>query len=594
MRWYLVPSLPESPRVTSHHAACAAKHMAESGTKSMQTGASATVGALRPDSPALKLTLCVSHVESGTPDLGQWGQHDKLEGFLQEATRNSSSHAKNSPEEARAGPNRTLPESPHSPSPSHEGLPNQYAHMSSSYKGTPTVCAAADSVPESPAGNLPAEDRAYLEANGDESVHGKPPTGPPCQWEEMGNNKVPIEVYNGLMKTMGVDVDCTPDAQPTAQPMFRGASTVKVFWSESPLKPPPTWLRRPSLATAESPTGLRADTRPATTSSAWYRPASRVKVGTEAINTAAQLQHSNNYAERLFSHGAQERGAGKTLLLTPNKYRAHRRSSAVSRSVMNLAPSNDSLRDGISGTRTTINRARVPSRRTQSALDRHDAMDTEGPHPEWSAEAEDLLQEYSRGATHRPVAESSSMHARREIEPAGLALEWQLARRLATNVQFCQPSKSVQIAAKKASGLRKGAGTIARASLHTTNYGGVYGFLNRHSGDIPQLALPDLCQLLPPDLKMSTLKGPETGSVTQVKPTEGRHRASSAPLWRNPDLDFDKESEPEDGERAQGTSPISPVNSTLPAGLDSGLHMGSPAESTAPCECCLNISNLSC
>lgn len=103
-------------------------------------------------------------------------------------------------------------------------------------------------------------------------------------------------------------------------------------------------------------------------------------------------------------------------------------------------------------------------------------------------------------------------------------IEWQLAQSFARDSTAKNASKSVQIAAKKASALRKGAGTMS--TIHTSSYRGVYGFLNRHAGIIQQLEFTDLCQLLPPDLQ------------AKYKNKKGSpRRSASAHLWRSEDFE---------------------------------------------------------
>ena len=121
-----------------------------------------------------------------------------------------------------------------------------------------------------------------------------------------------------------------------------------------------------------------------------------------------------------------------------------------------------------------------------------------------------------------PLTETNSTNKEGEGS-AGNSIEWQLAQNFVRDSRAKNASKSVQIAANKARALRKGAGTMS--TVHTSSYRGVYGFLNRHAGDIQQLDFADLCKLLPPDLQPNRTND------------KADRRSASAHLWRSEDFE---------------------------------------------------------
>ena len=332
--------------------------------------------ALRPQSPALKLTLSVSQEElaQAGPELGQWSQHDRLDAVVEHVEEAKSIASLQVP---AALPDRTgdcLAMSPDS------GVASPVMTSASTERAADVAASRHGGV----------EGSASREAVDEEGFE-----------QDDGGQRIPIEVYDGLMSNMGVVID-SHNENLHLKPMLRGASTVSVVWSPAPKPDLVPWLRHPS---AEM-TKLRAHARPSTSCSvavSQYRNTSAAgKVSGCAKNPLVQSKQPLKTPERPFSHIGTRRENGKTRHLNQHEYAGRRRiSSAVPKGSDTLTNPSESLRNGITGRRAPT-ASGLPQQ--QRGATKHDSVDVER---EWSFEADDLLRSYAGKLYFSPFVASS-------------------------------------------------------------------------------------------------------------------------------------------------------------------------------------------
>ena len=358
------------------------------GTGGEAAASAAAVTALRPQSPALKLTLSVSQgVSQGEleqdAELVQWRQDGRPDATVEHA------------EEARSIASLHVKQ--------------DQAALSDRGGGvlamSPEIGVASPVKP--PAWTERVADEAVSRDGGVEGTTSREAVAGEVFEQGGGGQRIPIEVYDGLMSTMGVGIDSTADVL-HAQPMFRGASTVSVVWSPAPKPDSVPWLRRPSAGMTKFRTHARPSTSCGFAASSVQNTtgvAGHVSPSGYAKTPLAQSKQPLKTPERPFSHIGTRREKGNTLHTNQNEYAGRRRvSSAVPRGPDTLTNPSESLRNGITGRRTPT-AFRAPPQKC--GVTRHDSEDEER---EWSFNSNDLLHSF-RGRLNAYTIRSSHLPA---------------------------------------------------------------------------------------------------------------------------------------------------------------------------------------
>jgi len=529
----------------------------------------AAQGKQRPQSPALKLTLSVSSstgvVSLGVPrdrDLGQWGQDDKMQQLMAaEAARIAEPKLQQSCD--FLGTNDQAP-----------GSKTQMAATKSPFARPPSVARLASStvqsIPLVDAGHCLELDTSPAEVLVDATDQGwmglEDPPSVDVYNGLLSNMGVGLDDAAIRMPVSQASAGLARDGR------IASASTVRVVWSSAPKRNLMPWLRRPSTSSSYQ-SSYTAGIRPLTdagtirdihstgrktpTTPGLVRPAA----STQKIPLSLFVQSSaNNRVQRTeleegarnvrpVSHIGFRRSLGTQSPLTANNYPKRRRAQTPSvsgkriweiggwgskdlsfeasgiscgpdaRVIITLSTPQitaqtvaETIKQLEHHNSTISVRMPVANEHTRTLRDSSSDLSfirSESPFAsvqnEWSYVAGVALREYSFLGQRITNGETT-----KESNNAAELVELKLARLFRKALPGSHTCKSVQIAAKKDAGLRRG----KIASKHKAFSGGVYGFLNCH--DVAQMVESEISNLIPPDMLMASSTSLAPSSTTSL------------------------------------------------------------------------------
>jgi hypothetical protein len=323
---------------------------------------------------------------------------------------------------------------------------------------------------------------------------------------------IPIHNDDALVMSMGVDIDNSITVSLPQQSSasivrpLRSASTVRVVWSDPPKRSLMPWLQRPSTSTGQYESyqqGTNALPLHSHASSASLAEPKRGDVsshhGSSSTSRRARLLMNPLAVKGLgksldcqsplhFSHIASRRDRGTSSLPSQNAYRRRSRTSTPILGGRNNARFS---RTGLSEQHDNV----LPG---ESTAHRSSYLGEVGGFPGRMGSISVL----ARKTPHESMAgRKGGENGRERIDEAG-SVEMSLAKIFQKTLpgNGAHTCKSVQIAAKRASGRRKGQRLASPQPNTVARCGGLYGFLNRYSCDFTSLSGKDVEALLPVEL----------------------------------------------------------------------------------------------